>query len=227
MTLTRGAVLLPREYRGETTPPASLEDESRYGNDAIFGAGATAPTWVQLPSGLWVLNFVDATAQFAYSADAPSLDITDTITMLAWYNPNSLAFPGVQQIFVKGAAGNLNQPWGCYLFNDTFYGHWHDGANWRRGYATLTTTGWNHMVVVLVASTDTIDIYFNGASQAVTKSGTGVSPMLTDANLLRIGGDGGAAGCDGDLALFKIFNYPLSAAQIYAMYNAERSLFGA
>lgn len=57
MAMTKGAVLLPREYRTSISPPLSLEDTSRYGNHGSFGAGAAAPTWFQEPSREWSLRF--------------------------------------------------------------------------------------------------------------------------------------------------------------------------
>ena len=47
----------PRAPLGAVAPADALPDMSRYGNDGVFGGGAAAPTWTQLPSGLWVLEF--------------------------------------------------------------------------------------------------------------------------------------------------------------------------
>ena len=75
---TTGAVLLSREYRTILEPPASLEDTSRYGNNGVF---TDAPTWLQLPSGLWVLSF-NGTSNHVTIATAPSLTFVGTI--LCW-----------------------------------------------------------------------------------------------------------------------------------------------
>ena len=43
---------------GQDDPQSStIRDRSGNGNNGTFGAGAAAPTWKRLPSGLWVLDF--------------------------------------------------------------------------------------------------------------------------------------------------------------------------
>ena len=67
-----------RRYRGETSPPATLEDASRYGNDGVF---TNTPLWTRLPSGLWYIDFVAATSQLVTIGD-----IGSARTIVFWMN---------------------------------------------------------------------------------------------------------------------------------------------
>ena len=134
-----------------------------------------------------------------------------------------------QHVFDKGQLATLNDPWGLYLYNDQVFAWWYDGADWRRGYATLPNTNWTLVTAVITASTDSILIYFNGVSQAVTMSGVGGAPIATSATNMHFGGSPGAGGArcwDGQLSQGRAFNYIRTPAQIRARYHSTKWMFG-
>ncbi len=216
MSEYRGAVLDPRIYRGETSPPAAtLEDESRYGNDgAITGA-----TWTRLPSGLWVQSYGGADSIDCGSGN--SLNLGGFVTLIAWARQTTINNWG--GIISKG---NYNFSYSIYFRND--------GAN--GGYINATGTsnmsGGSYSADTWYMSTLTYDkdaganniILYQNTTVVDTDTQTGDTDTVGDA--LKVGDANGLGKITGRIALPRVFNYPLSPAQIYKIYNAERSLFG-
>lgn len=117
---------------GSVAPPVGWADESRYGNDMTDGAGAAAPTWVQLPSGLWVKEFDGG--DYGTCGNTASLqNITTQLSGMAWIYPKTgqagedcifgkLNDGGVDRrawMFVLIAAGNL----ASYISSDGTHGN--------------------------------------------------------------------------------------------------------
>ena len=221
MSKYKGLVLDPRVYRGETTPPAVVfEDASRFGNNGTI----TGATWTQLPSGLWYLNF-NGSNQDVDLGKAVSLSLLETLSIEFWAEGSlgsdafisNLANPPTRsQYGLISSTGNRLR-WQSFSAagEDDF-----DGLGSARG------QGWVHTVVTL-AATD-LNYYLNGVDQAI---GITVTRQCTEAErgntyLGRQGDWGGAGDYRGNLALMRIYDYALSAADIFAHYQAERSLFG-
>lgn len=59
-----------------------VKDQSLFHNNGVFGAGGAAPSWVAGREGLPSVNF--GGGDIIEVADAPSLDITDEITINLW-----------------------------------------------------------------------------------------------------------------------------------------------
>jgi hypothetical protein len=70
-----------RLYRGEATPPSSLEDVTREHNNGVF---TTAPTWEKQSSGLWALKFVSGSSQYVTIPDIKQLLGAKQATWMAW-----------------------------------------------------------------------------------------------------------------------------------------------
>jgi hypothetical protein len=81
MMRTRGLVFESRLYRGDATPPSSLEDVTREHNNGVF---TTAPTWEKQSSGLWALKFVSGSSQFVTLPDIKQLLGATQATWMAW-----------------------------------------------------------------------------------------------------------------------------------------------
>jgi len=186
MSQTTGKIFDGHRYwspYGSGTPPDGLPDDSRYGSDAAFGAGAAAPAWVQLLSGVWVLEY-DGTADYmdAPEADTIQMDIvTRKYTILCWINwidtGNSEVIIGRYHVSAHG--------WELYLYNNAgnYYltqRHHHAGLvvdaqtrsasysnNWTPG------TTW-HMAVVFNGNGTDCSHYRNGVPLAVTSSTGGI-----------------------------------------------------
>lgn len=132
----KGILFEARQYRGTVTPPASLEDVSRWGNDGVF---TTAPTWTRLPSRLWYLDFVAASSQLVTIGD-----IGKAKTLVFWVNLDSTTESILEELAANGILANA----GAMVY-----------ANWDNCFIdgvdtdTITASVWHQ-----VAITSTTDV---------------------------------------------------------------------
>ncbi len=213
--LTRGAVLLPREYRGETEPPDTLEDTSRYGNDGVH----TDIAWVRLPSGLWGRDFDGATSVVTITAH-PSLDLLNGISVIAWVYPRVWGDSAIVEKRSANDGALLSITSGNLGFNirHAATSHWALIAglpsvnNWH-----LVVGTWDKITVRTY--NDTV-IGGTTAAWATTRI-----PVINN-QLIGRASFGTVKSLDGIIVKERILDYALSAAQIYKIFNSERSLFG-
>ena len=105
-------------------------------------------------------------------------------------------------------------------------------GEWRTTNNIANFQVWNLIAVTYNAdaSGNTPLFYTNGLSAAfdILTNPTGAA-RTTDVGTDLLFGDVAASNrCfNGQQILYRVYNYALSPAQIYAKYNAERSLFGA
>lgn len=191
-------------------------------------------TWVQLPSGLWVIHFdgVDDTvnmgdlAAFEFVGDVP-------FSGLAWINSTDMSSTTVLSKYT-GAAG-----W--YMFfdaNDKLYVRLTDADGDRIGrlYNTALTAYEGTWILVGFTydgseTSGGLKLCLNGRKIDDTDNN-----LLTYAGLganvaeLRVGSYGVAAAYAndfvGDIVLPRIFNIKLTAKQFMNIYQNERPLFG-
>ena len=225
MSEYRGLVLDSRVYRGETTPPDTLEDESRYGNGGTFGAGAKAPTWTQLPSGLWVLAFTAADNTYIDCGGDASVDsITTDMTLMAWCYPTSIAIDQTI-ISTRNGKNDVTVPYNLWTTNALIDFRLANGATQYVGRFTGMTVNEWQFIVGTVSGT-TITAYRNAVAGGTV--GTFVGTRQTGDKLTIGQADSTATRpWSGNLWGTRVLTYALSAAQIQSIFNAERSLFGA
>ncbi len=221
MSKTRGCVLEGKRYwapLGAVAPALSLPDVSRYGNDGAF----TNVTWVQLPSGLWVMEFNGVDSQVDFGGLGIDWDASSwTVEVWGLADGNVGDSRGIAgNRFGAGAAtwwslgisgGNTIrlEETGAVQHNDAFDP---DGQGWQ--HYTLRVSGGSDMKVYRNAVITAIDF-----ASAVDIGDT--------TNDFRIGRWFGATqGWDGLLSLVRVYDYALSPTEINNHYAAERSLFG-
>jgi|TARA_Y100000310_G_scaffold16579_1_gene16523 hypothetical protein len=138
MSLAKGIVFEAKRYWspvGKAAPPDSLPDVSRFGNDGTF---TTAPDWVQLSSGLWVMDFVAASNELVTVGD-----IGTARTLVFWLKPDSTTESILEELAATGITCSSSS---------MVYGSW-DNC-FVNGVDTNTmTTAWQH-----VAVTSTTDV---------------------------------------------------------------------
>ena len=225
---TRGLVLDPRRYRTSVTPPASLEDTSRFGNNGVH----YDITWVRLaPSGLWVREFDGITSLVDCGAD-PSLDSylkPQGFSLEAWVLANSDGGNDNGKIFYKD--------WGyeLWLSSETVDGCLIEAmVDHITTNADAVTSGrikigvWGHIVAVYNRlGTFRIELYLDGQLMALGTDTAGVGGLTDDTGTpLYLGNDGVNFPFDGQKVNHKVYSYSLSPADIYAHYQAERRFFG-
>lgn len=197
--------------------PTNLPDRSRFGNHGTH----TDITMVQLPSGLWVRSF-NGSSSFILLPDVDVLKLAGNLTILVWVYPNvsqesCLFNNGVGEIVgtlvaqrPSGKFRNIHNSGAEYFLppeGNLPLNSWHQ-AGMRFDLATTTLTNINDGV--LGASVSEGDASGAGRIQPI------IGRMAW----------GAAAYYSGYLALFKMFNYALSAGQIKKIFEAERAWFG-
>ncbi len=219
MSKYKGCVFESRVYRGETEPPASLEDMSRYGNNGVI----TGATWIRRSSGIWVLSsdgvddFIDLRVG---GVVAPSLDFADgeTWTVSVWLNHTS-SQPDDHGILVGSNSyhGILVRSSGTDQYR--FRAQSNNYFTWLASSAAYTDKYTN---LVYRCDGADIELFINGVY------GYSITPDTTALECLTILWSVGTADSyvKGTSGEYRIYNYTLSAAQIYKIFQSERSLFG-
>ena len=200
-------------------PASAAEDASRFKHTLAFGAHATR---IRLSSGLWAYSFDGVDDYVQISAPLP---LYANYTFSQW-----CFFIGNPQ---HGYGGNMLNFWvnGILTVGDTWkITHNYclsDMATWRgvsSGDGAVSKGIWTHLSSTLTIS---------GADSIIT--------LYRDGVLLNSGSQGGrpypypgyapllqstTRGYNGYLALPKVWDRALSAAEILAIYESERRWFG-
>ena len=212
---------------GTVMPPANWPDVSRYENDMVDGAGASAPDWEQLPSGLWVKEFDgNDYATIPTLLDNPPSNVSFSF----WFSPivtfdigagtNETLFHKINVTLQDRVKLLLDQANGALrLFteynNEALHSTSSAATSWTGGtwyYIVITFDGTWRMYVDTVVEADTQ--VENGFMKPGTQSdfffGAGTVPDLY---------------FNGRLSPLSIYTYSLNPDQIKAMFASERHLF--
>ena len=163
---TKGILFEARQYRGATTPPATLEDVSRWGNDGVF---TNAPTWTRLlPSGIWHLDFVAASSQLVTIGD-----IGKARTLVFWVNLDSTSESILEELAANGILANA----GTMVY-----------ANWDNCFVdavdtdTITAGVW-HQVAITSTTDVTMSAFRLGLVNVTYLDGSIEHPIIFDYEL--------------------------------------------
>lgn len=225
MPRTTGIVLDVAGQRGGVMPGVvTLWDRSRFANPGVFGAGASAPTWAQEPTGLWVLRFDGADDYISVAHHASQL-LTTGGTIEVWVkmvgSGAALEYFLVDKSLASfvGAGGYvLALTWGTPFF------YINNGVSISGGGA-LPQNVWVHLAVTFDSGGNSI-IYRNGA---ISVSGACSNPSgITTTNPLAIGNRSAATDrtFDGMVGKVFVFNSILTGAQVFQRFNQTRRWFG-
>ncbi len=224
MSKYSGCVLDVARQRGGATPSiVTLDDLSRYKNDGAM----TDVSWVQLPSGLWVMSF-DGTDCRVVCPNTITIGTSD-FTIEVWARCTQLPTVAVSNqglITADGVGAGLT----VFYYvesNNRFRVHMNGTGRSGTLTAALDLNAWvlytttfdrsgNATLYKSATLYDTIDI-----SAEVAVSLTAPTPTLGD-----VGWAVGVGEFFGDMALARIYKYLLTPAQIRARYSATRRLFG-
>jgi len=201
-------------------------DSSGNGNT---GTTQHSPTWTTSGkvNGALTLN---GTNQYVNVADAASLDIAGSWTVVTWVNPSALPSSGnISLLASKEASVGTNYD----LVIDN--GHFNAGLGWAvdfnssgccddhfAKYVTSISTGtWYHVVGVYDSVGQTVTVYLNGISVA-SSSVAGSPPESSAGNNLAIGAIGSGSGffTAGTIDEVRIYNRALSASDVLMLYDA-------
>ncbi|MBM3958088.1 MAG: LamG domain-containing protein, partial [Gemmatimonadetes bacterium] len=192
-------------------------DASGGGNNGTINAGAT---WVNDATRGWVLNFPAAGSVSIPTAAFASLAGSPQVTISLWQYGDAAAQPRSDTIFGGWNGGSRivqsHIPWGdSVVYWDAGDTGGYDRIN--KGAATSEFEGqWNNWTFVKNATTNTMQIYLNGA---LWHSGGGTR-TLSPITAFYIGSNGaGAENYAGMMDDFVVWNRALSAVDILDLYQ--------
>jgi len=229
---TKGLVLDPRRYRTSVMPPNAVEDTGRYNTELAFGAGAAAPNWTQLVSGLWVLEYDGA--DYASLAIARWRDSDTQGTIAGWIQ--TIYTAGSQTIFATSDTGTDVNFLQLRLVATTGFLEivQRDGGalNQITGDVSCTDGVWHHCVV----TGNMVDwiLYVDGVVQGLTvTSGANTGNWFTAIFDIRDNISTGAMLNTGIADYLVglapppiVTSYVWSPAKVWDRFNSERGWFG-
>lgn len=218
MSLTRGLVLDVANQLGGAMPSVvTLHDFSRFGNHGTM----TNVTWIQLPTGLWVMEF-DGTADVNCGNDA-SLEIAGDITIELW--AQLITSNANVVLLCKGL--HATDGWYIQQGANERYSCWWEGPIVRQGCTSLDNLlvigEWVHVVVRRVGTQGWV---FRNGVDFTNTSGVIVDPVSSTRNLYIGSYDGGIQNHNSFITAVRIYSYAFTPAQIRARYHSTRWLFG-
>ena len=205
---------------GSVAPAVGLPDMSRYGNDGVFGGGAAAPTWVQEPNGLWVLEFD--------GSDYILLGV-DTFDGLYPGTTYSGTFEFWMRYPTASASRHFLNVEGGWLVYHNPAGQIYAFVTGSSADAAITPTDydddiWHHFAFTW--DTNLQQIFIDGAF-IISDVPTALLNLSTLSRQIAIGADWrlDRAFYIGYLGLIRFKNYVLTPDQINANYASERMWF--
>lgn len=173
----------------------------------------------------------DGTNQYIEVNDDPLLDISSTLTVATWINPDVLPGGGLMTIVSKDEnfefhvtpTGQINWWWnnsGGTARQITTTGTAIDPND-----ASAPNNGWYHVAIVYSQTAATQTIYIDGVARATA---TYNEALINNNDPLQIASDQGFAGryFDGLIDEVYVYNQALSAAQIVALRDKTRPCGG-
>ena len=198
----------------------TLLDRSRYKNNGAM----TNVSWLKLPSGLWVMDFTAASNNQVNIGNFPEHDFTyHSFTTVIWVNLLSNVTLD-RDILARGTYNSAG--WFLYLSGDRraqLYVSQSGAAQICEG-LTIPLNTWIFLTHTRAGTV--LEAYINSvAGHVYTQSAT--NPVSFSGNmLLGARTSGGASFRYGYLSSPRVFNYALTPAQIWQIYQNERSLYG-
>jgi len=216
MSKVRDIVFEGEKFWGPgVSPPLSLPDVSRWGNNGVF----TNVIWVRQPSGLWAMSFNGTTSLVDCGNDASLLNFSAR-SVLAWVKPTAALAAGF--ILDSGYwTGN-----GSHMFITAtgvlVVTMQNAGEDSNLAGETLTVSTWAQ--VGLTWDGTTLKSVYNGVVNVATTPHAGA--ITSGANLI-IGrrADDASEYWKGFIALSRIYNCFLSASQTRQRDEVKRPLF--
>jgi fibronectin type 3 domain-containing protein len=207
-----GSAGLVAAYAFDADAGASVPDSSGTGNvGTISGA-----VWTEAGRFGGALSF-GGMRDWVTVPDAPSLDLTDSMTLEAWVRP--VALGGIwRTVFIKEQPGDL--VYALYAGTDTSVP---DGVTFTNGAeqqalgsAQIPLNAWTHLATTYDGAT--LRLYVNGALAGSTAAS---GPMPDSDGPLRIGGNAvWGEYFDGLIDELRIYSRALSATEIQGDMNA-------
>ncbi len=209
----------------EGSGTTAADSSSRFGATAHDGTLTNGPTWSTGPRG-GAVTF-DGSDDYILVGDAASLQIPN-FTVMLWLYPTNLAMGQWQPLVTKTNNGGQNRNYGLYLnlSNPTVHYSFQaiDCTTFRSYDSTgnITANQWTH--IAMTYNGTALSLYMNGRlDSSQTISGT---PCMTTDPLRISEATATYRTVYGSIDDVRIYNRPLSAAEIRDVYQGGNENFG-
>ncbi len=195
-------------------------DLSKYHNNGVFGAGAAAPTWTQLPSGIWVTTYI-GTGQDIICPAAASIN---NLPQLSWETWIYSVAANVDRFLDKNQKGFRILASNLFAL---FYAATTNAQSRESGVFPLNT-----LVHTVLTYDDTGDrkiyLYKNGIEVTYDYQTAAVGALNNDAaNTFKIGTEPGFVNyMNGYIGQVRVYARALSAAEVAARFQETRGHYG-
>lgn len=185
-----------------------------------------APTWADLDNGLTYLDFVAGNPDYILSLQAATADLnftTGDFSLAAWIRAD---LGGNRFLFQRGLTQNDGYGF-LYNTDEALQFSTNQAAAAQHTISAAASVVVGTWVLAAVSRSGAVaDIYVNGVRN-VTTVGTHVDPLTAARNLYIGVNNGAVAGWyDGDMWRPRIWGRALPAAEMLAVFEAERDLLG-
>jgi len=191
-------------------------DKSPYGNIGTL----TGATWTKLPSGPYCLDF-DGIDDYVSCGNSPSFNVS-AITVSAWVRLDAYNADG--SVVISKGFYSLDTGWTLFVSSAGQAKFYINSWSTKVAYfpTVLSLNKWYHLAGAY--NRQNIRIFVNaleGTAYAMTEA------MTTNTEQVRLGtrAIAGSYYHNGNIALPRVMNRPLSALDIANIYNRERWLF--
>lgn len=208
-----------RQRGGAEPSTVTLHDHSRFDNDGAM----TNVTWVQLPSGLWVMSFNGTNSKVDFSASLelfPNDGINDW-SIDFWVYGDSAVEGSYREI----VSHNHSAPGGFYIgHTNAVPAGMRLGGECFGGFTAydMPFDAWHYMCFCKRTGVGATTFHVDGVQVATGSWVAGPDIPIFRIGIQYVGGEW----WDGYVALLRAYTYALTPGQILQRFEATRRLFG-
>jgi hypothetical protein len=205
------------------TPPASLPDTSRFGSNGVFSA--PAPTWIQLPSGLWVNRFNGINNYINCGNPAVlNFNMLEAFTLMCWINPTIVNDFSQLSVLIKMEIGIYQWKLGINDVGQVRVDIWNTQVNTANALSTDSCTAGTWAFIAATYNMVDLYAYLNGVAGPNSAYALPIQstnpPFYVGIDVLNV------RRFTGDITLVRILNRTLLPDEIFSVYNNEHDWFG-
>jgi len=180
------------------------------------GTLVNGPTWTT--SGALTFDGIDS---YVNCGTGPSLNLTSSLTISAWVNPQSFRQNGWQRIVDKG---NGSKGYSLFLEENTksiayvIYG----GTIVRSNYNVISLNNWQHVAVVYDKTATTITFYINGRQAGAAYYPAPPRDSSRTPLVIGIRGSDLTRAFSGLIRNVSLYNRALTANEVLTLYSCQQ-----
>lgn len=197
-----------------------VNDQSLYGNNGVFGAGAAAPSWVAGRDGLPGVTF-DGLNDYVAVPHSTSINLASIVSIISWIYIAS----GETQGDIIGKNVGINRGYGLSLYPGPYLQGAINGVDRSRDSLLLNELEWIMVGMSYTTAGGGLKLYTNGMEVSnYTFQYTGTNAITTAAEPMWFGRTVYEAYFDGIIGDTYVYNRILEPYEFRAAYEAVRKI---